>query len=94
MEKYATRRQRWELKAMKRKRIIIAIAFIVILCLMGFVVAPLVIKYAGVRLFKTNKYGSESIVYSDARSIPDYSGEDYIILNEESNPPAKLGRME
>lgn len=80
MEKYVTRRQRQELKAKKRKRIIIVIAVIAVLCLVGLIVS-FVIRHSGVRLSKTNSKGSESLVYSDPKSIQDYSGDDYIILN-------------
>ncbi len=80
MEKYVTRRQRRELKTKKRKRILIALVVIAILCFVGFVIVPFAIRHSGVRLSGTNKKGSESIVYTDPGSIPDYSGKDYIVL--------------
>ncbi len=80
MEKYVTRRQRQELKAKKLKRIIIVIAVTAVLCLVGLIVS-FVIRHSGVRLSKTNLNGSESLVYSDPNSIPDYLGDNYIILN-------------
>ncbi|MCR5754118.1 MAG: hypothetical protein K6G30_04785 [Acetatifactor sp.] len=81
MERYVTRRERQELRAKKRKRIIIVTAIIAVLCLAGVVIVPLVIRHVGVTLYKTDQDGSESIVCSDPGSIPDYSGKDYIVLN-------------
>lgn len=80
MEKYVTRRQRQELKTKKRKRILIALVVLSILCFVGSIIVPFAIRHAGVRLSRTNTNGSESIVYADPRSIPDYSGKDYIVL--------------
>ncbi len=76
MERYVTRRGRQELRAKKRKRIIIVTAVIAVLCLAGCFIVPLVIRRAGVTLSKTDQDGSESIVCSDPGSIPDYSGKD------------------
>lgn len=81
MEKYVTRRQRQELKTKKRKRILIALVVVAILCFVGFVIVPLAIRHADVRLSRTNKNGSESIVYADPGRIPEYSGKDCIVLN-------------
>ncbi len=81
MEKYVTRRQRQESKKKKCKRIIITVVIIAVLCLGGLLVSFLN-RHSGVRPYKTNVYGSESLVYSASESIPDYSGEDYIILND------------
>lgn len=81
MEKYITRRQRRELKTKKRKRILIAFVVIMILCLVGFTIAPIAIRHLGVSISTPNKNGSVSVVYADPRSIPDYSGEEYSVLN-------------
>lgn len=80
MEKYITRRQKQELKAKKRRRIIIAVIVIAVLCIAGCI-AMITIRHARTRLSKTNTKGSLSIVDSDPGSIPEYSGEDYIVLN-------------
>lgn len=80
MEKFITRRQRQELKAKRRKRILIAVIVIAVLCIAGCI-AMIAIRHTGTRLSKTNTEGSLSIVDSDPGSIPEYSGKDYIILN-------------
>ena len=80
MEKYITRRQKQELKAKKRRRIIIAVIVIAVLCIAGCI-AMITIRHARTRLSKTNTKGSLSIVDSDQGSIPDHSGADYVVLN-------------
>ena len=81
MDRYVTKRQRRELKRKKRKRIAIAILLTVVLCIAGSVVVPFAIKRFRTRLSGSSSYGSFSTVESDPISIPDYSGNDYDVLN-------------
>ncbi|WP_081668454.1 DNA/RNA non-specific endonuclease [Butyrivibrio sp. MC2013] len=80
MEKYVTQRQRQEKKIRRLKRIIFAIVIAFLFCVVAYVVSLRVGNF-GVRLSTTNTSGSESLVNSDPSSIPDYFGEDYVILN-------------
>ncbi len=80
MEKYVTRRQRKELKAKRRKRILVAVIIIAIFCVVSAAVL-IAIRRVGTIISKSNTKGSLSVVDSDPRSIPEYAGDDYIILN-------------
>lgn len=82
MEKYVTRRQRQELKTKKRKQICIAFVLVAILCMVVFLIVPFILRRAGVSHLATDKNGSQSVVYANPDSIPDYSGQDYIVLND------------
>ncbi len=80
MKRYVTRRQRQELRTKRINGIVIAIVVVAMICLV-VLISTVVIRNSGVSLSATNEYGSESLVYSDPQSIPDYSGKDYVVLN-------------
>ena len=80
MEKYITRRQRQELNTRKRKRITVEITAILLLFIVGMLLAPKL--FFPQSAYEENDQGSQSIVESEPESIPDYSGDDYIILND------------
>lgn len=79
MKKYVTRTQRRERRIKKIKLITIAISTIAIVFIMAFIGLSIVIH------FHKNKYNSEEVLqnteYTDEIVIPEYYGEDYIILN-------------
>ena len=80
MEKNVTRRQRRGFNTNKRKRFKAELTAILLLFLVAMFLAP---KLSGSKTpDQENSQGSQSIAESDPESIPDYSGEDYIILNE------------
>ena len=82
MKKYVTRRQRKELREKQRKRIAIALAVIAFICLVGAIFSVVLHNSKkGARMSGLGRKGSLSIVEEDPGSIPDYSGEDYIVLN-------------
>ena len=81
MKKYVTMWQRQEMKAKKMKKAVIFLAIIALFCLAVFAIT-FALKRGGIKLSKQESGGSESLVESGAGSIPDYSGEDYIILND------------
>ena len=85
MKKYVTRRQRQEINEKKRKNITIILLVIVLLFIIGIAVIPRLIKKEKRDLSKEKLQGSDSVVDSDPRSIPEYSGKDYVLLND-GNP--------
>jgi DNA-entry nuclease len=53
-----------------------------LLCFLGSIFIPRLVANRGISLSKQNINGSSSIVSSDPDSIPEYSGDDYIVLNK------------
>ena len=70
------------MKTKKRKQICIAFVLVAILCMVVFLIVPFILRRAGVSHLATDKNGSQSVVYANPDSIPDYSGQDYIVLND------------
>ncbi len=69
-----------ELNPKKQNNIFIVISAIAMLLAAGLLISCTG-RNSAVNLSETDAKGSESIVCSDPKSIPDYAGEDYIILN-------------
>ena len=69
------------LRAKKRKRIIGITAIVTVLCAIA-VLLSFTNRSTGVGRTDTYESGSASLVYSDPERIPDYSGQDYVILND------------
>lgn len=69
-----------ELKRGTTKRILHVLVIITMLCCV-LSVAFFIFNHHSPGHTKTNPNGSESLVYSGPETIPDYSGDDYIILN-------------
>lgn len=65
-----------------RKRPIFAAAVILCLCIAGCILSSCDLSGEAVELSDASGYGSQSIASSDPSSIPDYQGEDYIVLND------------
>lgn len=82
MKAYVTRTKRQELRKKKCKRIVIALAVLAVFCLIGMVAVPQLINNDRVILSGISNKGSNSVVDSDPSSIPEYFGEDYIVLNK------------
>lgn len=82
MEKYVTRKQRKERRERKLKLILVLIAVVAVVFIICFVFISSFIYFSGKGYFSIGNHGSESIVYSNDKIIPDYSGNDYIILND------------
>lgn len=70
----------------KYNTLILILVLISVLCIVGAVILLILGDRGGndtgTELQKENTHGSLSLVCSDPNSIPDYSGEDYIILND------------
>lgn len=66
----------------RQKKILIPLIALVLLCVIGFVLIPRFHERFSVELSDGDTQGSRSIAQSDPNSIPDYAGEDYIVLNE------------
>ena len=82
MERYYTPKQRRRMRAEKRKKVLTAIGIILIVLFVITAVVLFVINRPGVKLSRNNEFGSESIAASGVNIIPDYYGEDYVVLNE------------
>lgn len=82
MKAYVTRTKRQELRKKKCKRIVIALVVLAVFCLIRMVAVPQLINNDRVILSGISNKGSNSVVDSDPASIPEYSGEDYIVLNK------------
>ncbi len=80
MEIYTNGRQQQELKRGTTKRILRVLVIIAMLCCV-LSVAFFIFGHYSPGHTKTNPNGSESLVYSAPETIPDYSGDDYIVLN-------------
>ncbi len=80
MEIYPNDRQQQELKRGTTKRIVHVLVIVVMLCCV-LSVAYFIFNHYSPGHTKTNPNGSESLVYSAPETIPDYSGDDYIVLN-------------
>ena len=82
MNKYVTRRQRQEMNKQKHKNAIVFFAVIAFLVIIGFILLPQLLRNSQKKISKDSLIGSESIVDSQPDRIPDYSGKDYIVLND------------
>ena len=82
MGRYLTPRQRRKLRAEKRKKIFNALAGVLAVVFVVSLVVLIIKNRSGVEISKENSSRSESIGDSAINTIPDYFGEDYVILNE------------
>ncbi len=75
----------WKLERKKRKKkqrlkdIITSVS--ILICMVGVIVF-FMLYYLGVKKAETFDHGSQSLVSAHPERIPEYSGEDYIILNK------------
>ncbi len=82
MKRGFNRQRHQDTEERRRKIFVIVTAVIATVLLIGFVVLKILIDRSEVRLPSAVEYGSASIVDSDPGAIPDYSGEDHIVLND------------
>ena len=75
------KRKRQKLKK-KRKKTAIATMLKALFCIMGLIFIPTIARSADIWSFIANEYGSLSTVNSYPDCIPDYSGDDCIILGD------------
>ncbi len=81
MEKTIIRRQRQKLEAKRKKQTIVIKLLSAFLFIFGFLLFFGLSNDNRITDSSKNEPGSKSIVDSDPERIPDYSGEDYAILN-------------
>lgn len=83
MKKYVTMRQRQELRAKKRKKSAITLVVMAIFFVIGVFGIPKLINNQGIgNILQSNKDGSQSTVYEQPDNIPEYAGQDYVVLNK------------
>lgn len=82
MKSYISKINQRELRKKKRRKIRIVLAIIAVFSAIAIATAPELIEKARLALSGIGSKYSYSVVTSDPSSIPDYSGEDYILLND------------
>ena len=71
-----------KLSARARKKMCLLIIAIALLCFIGFVLIPRFHERFSVGLSHEDTQGSKSLAQTDPESIPEYAGEDCVVLND------------